>query len=181
MSQKAVSSSVKSSRNAKTPGKRRSHYSKEQHNDPTRMYDGLRIRREPSDYQANSRRKNQGGNKSRIFGANNNDCLGNARATYQRLVDKAFHKQIGKNLEQKKQKVNEDLSQERLQQMMVIILEQGIHVEALQTKYPIINWEIYTKGTRQYWKIIRVGNITEVHQFFVDMIKAFDKEDLEKL
>nr|GEX51275.1 hypothetical protein [Tanacetum cinerariifolium] len=50
--------------------------------------------------------------------------------------------------EQKKQKVKEDLSQERLQQMMVIIPEEGIHVEALQTKYPIIDWEIYTEGTR---------------------------------
>nr|GEV02910.1 reverse transcriptase domain-containing protein [Tanacetum cinerariifolium] len=36
--------------------------------------------------------------------------------------------------QQKKQKVKEDLSQERLQQMMVIIPKQGIHVEALQTK-----------------------------------------------
>nr|GEX60958.1 putative ribonuclease H-like domain-containing protein [Tanacetum cinerariifolium] len=36
--------------------------------------------------------------------------------------------------QQKKQKVKEDLSQERLQKMMVIIPEQGIHVEALQTK-----------------------------------------------
>nr|GEX22101.1 hypothetical protein [Tanacetum cinerariifolium] len=69
--------------------------------------------------------------------------------------------------QQKKQNVKEDLSQERLLQMMVIIPEQGIHVEALQTKY--------------LWKIIKVGNITEVHQFFVDMIKAFDREDLVKL
>nr|GFC25570.1 hypothetical protein [Tanacetum cinerariifolium] len=89
-------------------------------------------------------------------------------------------KELGQE-QQKKQKVKEDLSQERLQQMMVIILEQGIHVEALQTKYPIIDWDIYTKGTRQYWKIIRVGNITEVHQFFVDMIKAFNREDLVRL
>nr|GFB20735.1 hypothetical protein [Tanacetum cinerariifolium] len=37
--------------------------------------------------------------------------------------------------QQKKQKGKEDLSQERLQQMMVIIQEQGIHVEALQTKF----------------------------------------------
>nr|GEV33020.1 hypothetical protein [Tanacetum cinerariifolium] len=50
--------------------------------------------------------------------------------------------------QQKKQKVKKDLSQERLQQMVVIIPEQGIHVEALQSKYPIIKWEIYTKGTR---------------------------------
>nr|GEY95362.1 uncharacterized mitochondrial protein AtMg00810-like [Tanacetum cinerariifolium] len=37
--------------------------------------------------------------------------------------------------QQKKQKGQEDLSQKRLQQMMVIILEKGIHVEALQTKF----------------------------------------------
>nr|GEX05656.1 retrovirus-related Pol polyprotein from transposon TNT 1-94 [Tanacetum cinerariifolium] len=41
--------------------------------------------------------------------------------------------------------------------------------------------ESLKEGTRHYLKIIRVGNITEVHQFFVDMIKAFDREDLEKL
>ncbi|GKB90678.1 hypothetical protein Tco_0962950, partial [Tanacetum coccineum] len=39
--------------------------------------------------------------------------------------------------------------------------EQGMNVEALQTKYPIYDWKIYTEGTRKYWKIIRVGNHTE--------------------
>ncbi|GJS42055.1 hypothetical protein Tco_0567098 [Tanacetum coccineum] len=56
-----------------------------------------------------------------------------------------------------------------------------MNVEALQTKYPIIDWEIYTEGARKYWKIIRVGNHTEVYQFFDDMLKAFDREDLVKL
>ncbi|GJU37058.1 hypothetical protein Tco_1185412 [Tanacetum coccineum] len=46
----------------------------------------------------------------------------------------------------------EELSQEELQQMMIIILEQGMNVEALQTKYPIIDWEIYTEGTRNLVK-----------------------------
>ncbi|GJR42697.1 hypothetical protein Tco_1310800 [Tanacetum coccineum] len=75
----------------------------------------------------------------------------------------------------------EELSQERLQQIMIIVPEQGMNVEALQTKYPIIDWEIYTEGARKYWKIIRVGNHTEVYQFFDDMLKAFDREDLVKL
>nr|GEV11729.1 zinc finger, CCHC-type [Tanacetum cinerariifolium] len=52
--------------------------------------------------------------------------------------------------QQKKQKVKKDLSQERLQQMMVIILEQGIHVEALQTKYLIFDWEIYTEVSEHF-------------------------------
>ncbi|GKF54122.1 hypothetical protein Tco_0161032, partial [Tanacetum coccineum] len=37
-----------------------------------------------------------------------------------------------------------------LQQMMIIVPEQGMNVEALQTKYPIIDYEIYTEGTRKY-------------------------------
>ncbi|GKE05342.1 hypothetical protein Tco_1397360 [Tanacetum coccineum] len=41
--------------------------------------------------------------------------------------------------------------------------------------------EIYTEGTRKYWKIIRVGNHTEVYQFFDDMPKAFDRDDLVML
>ncbi|GJR73024.1 hypothetical protein Tco_0085389 [Tanacetum coccineum] len=49
------------------------------------------------------------------------------------------------------------------------------------TKYPIIDWEIYSKGARKYWKIIRVGNHTEVYQFFDDMLKLFDREELVKL
>nr|GEW87669.1 hypothetical protein [Tanacetum cinerariifolium] len=39
---------------------------------------------------------------------------------------------------------------------------QGMNVEALQTKYPIIDWEIYTEDTKKYWKIIIVGNHTEM-------------------
>ncbi|GJV19913.1 putative ribonuclease H-like domain-containing protein [Tanacetum coccineum] len=87
-------------------------------------------------------------------------------------------------------KDKEELSQNGLQQknikkkqkkMMIIVPEQGMNVEALQTKYPIIYWEIYTKGARKYWKIIRVGNHTKVYQFFNDMLKAFDREDLVKL
>ncbi|GJS48617.1 hypothetical protein Tco_0598738 [Tanacetum coccineum] len=83
--------------------------------------------------------------------------------------------------EEPRDKEADELSQEELQQMMIIVPEQGMNVEALQTKYPIIDWEIYTEGTRKYWKIIKVGNHTEVHQFFDDMLKAFDMDDLVML
>ncbi|GKA79069.1 hypothetical protein Tco_0785606, partial [Tanacetum coccineum] len=83
--------------------------------------------------------------------------------------------------EELRDKESDELSQEELQQMMIIVPEQGMNVEALQTKYPIIDWEIYTEGTRKYWKIIRDGNYTEVHHFFDDMLKAFDRDDLVML
>ncbi|GJT29617.1 ribonuclease H-like domain-containing protein [Tanacetum coccineum] len=83
--------------------------------------------------------------------------------------------------EEPRDKEADELSQEELQQMMIIVPEQGMNVEALQTKYPIIDWEIYTEGTRKYWKIIRVRNHTKVHHFFDDMLKAFDRDDLVML
>ncbi|GKB45600.1 hypothetical protein Tco_0896353 [Tanacetum coccineum] len=75
----------------------------------------------------------------------------------------------------------DELSQEQLQQLMIIVPEEGMNVEALQTKYPIIDWEVYTEDSRKYWKIIRVGNHTEVYQIFEDMLKNFDRDDLVKL
>nr|GEV75489.1 hypothetical protein [Tanacetum cinerariifolium] len=46
---------------------------------------------------------------------------------------------------------------------------------------PYHRLEIHTKGLRTYWKIIRVGGITEAYQSFKDMLKGFDKEDLVAL
>ncbi|GJX02724.1 hypothetical protein Tco_0188640 [Tanacetum coccineum] len=75
----------------------------------------------------------------------------------------------------------DELSQEQLQQMMLIVPEEGMHIEALQIKYPIIDWEVHSEDTMKFWKIIRVGNHTEVYQVFEDMLKNFDREDLDKL
>ncbi|GJW04127.1 hypothetical protein Tco_1562983 [Tanacetum coccineum] len=55
----------------------------------------------------------------------------------------------------KKQK-SDKLSQEEIQQLMIIVPEERMNIEALQTKYPIIDWEVYTEDSRMYWKIIRI-------------------------
>ncbi|GKC82081.1 hypothetical protein Tco_1137798 [Tanacetum coccineum] len=65
--------------------------------------------------------------------------------------------------------------------MMEIVTVEEITAEALQVKYPIIDWEIHTEGSRKYWKIIRVRNIIEAYQVFEDMLKGFDREDLVTL
>ncbi|GKA27404.1 hypothetical protein Tco_0713572 [Tanacetum coccineum] len=65
-------------------------------------------------------------------------------------------------VEESKEKEDDELSPEELHQLMIIVPEEGINVEALQTKYLIIDWEIYTEDLRMYCKIIRVGNHTEV-------------------
>ncbi|GKA50919.1 hypothetical protein Tco_0744115 [Tanacetum coccineum] len=64
---------------------------------------------------------------------------------------------------------------------MIIVPEEGMNIEALQTKYPIIVWEVFTEDSSMYGKIIRVGNHTEVYQVFKDMLKTFDRDDLVKL
>ncbi|GJV04593.1 hypothetical protein Tco_1338162 [Tanacetum coccineum] len=92
-------------------------------------------------------------------------------------IERAKDCESSKLAKEPRDKEGDELSQEELQQMMIIVPEQGMNVEALQTKYPIIDWVIYTEGT----KIIRVGNHTEVHQFFNDMLKALDMDDLVML
>nr|GEZ54432.1 hypothetical protein [Tanacetum cinerariifolium] len=78
----------------------------------------------------------------------------------------------------KKMKTYEDVSQEDLKGMMQLVPMEEVYVEALQVKHPIIDWEIHSKGKKYYWKIIRLGGHTTVYQFFVDMLKQFDREDL---
>nr|GEV11710.1 hypothetical protein [Tanacetum cinerariifolium] len=61
--------------------------------------------------------------------------------------------------------------------MLEIVPVPEFKVKALQVKYPIIDWEIHTEGSRIYWKIIRVRGITEAYQIFEYMLKGFDRED----
>nr|GFA00165.1 hypothetical protein [Tanacetum cinerariifolium] len=61
------------------------------------------------------------------------------------------------------------------------VLVEEVYVKALSVKYLIIDWEVYTEESRKYWKIIRVGNHTEAYQFFDDMLKAFNRDDLVML
>nr|GEZ05291.1 putative reverse transcriptase domain-containing protein [Tanacetum cinerariifolium] len=65
--------------------------------------------------------------------------------------------------------------------MMQLVPVEKVYMEALQVKHPIIDWEIHTEGKRTYWKIIRLGGNTYVYQFFVDMLKHFDREDLNQM
>nr|GEW92527.1 hypothetical protein [Tanacetum cinerariifolium] len=78
----------------------------------------------------------------------------------------------------KKVKTSEEVSEEDLKTMMQLVPVDEVYVEALQVKHLIIDLEIHTEGKRTYWKITRLGGNTAVYQFFVDMLKHFDREDL---
>nr|GFA82212.1 hypothetical protein [Tanacetum cinerariifolium] len=90
-------------------------------------------------------------------------------------------KRKGLRLEQdnaKKVKTSEEVSEEDLKTIMQLVPVEEVYMEALQVKHPIIDWEIHSEGERSYWKVIRLGGSTTSYQFFVDMLKHFDKEDL---
>nr|GEV45108.1 hypothetical protein [Tanacetum cinerariifolium] len=71
-----------------------------------------------------------------------------------------------------------EMSKEDVQNMLEIVPGFEFKVEALQVKYPIIDWEIRIEGSRTYWKIIRIGGIIEAYQIFKDIFKGFDREDM---
>nr|GEX43046.1 hypothetical protein [Tanacetum cinerariifolium] len=73
------------------------------------------------------------------------------------------------------------MSKEDVKNMLEIIPVSEFKIEALQVKYPLIDWEIHFEGSRSYWKIIGVGGITQAYKSFEDMLKDFDKEYLDAL
>nr|GEY32315.1 hypothetical protein [Tanacetum cinerariifolium] len=81
----------------------------------------------------------------------------------------------------KEVKTIEEVPEEKVKEMMQLIPVKEIYVEALQVKHPIIDWNVHTEGHRSYWKIIRLGGSSASYHFFVDMLKFFDREDLNQL
>nr|GEX71009.1 hypothetical protein [Tanacetum cinerariifolium] len=81
----------------------------------------------------------------------------------------------------KKRPAKETLLQESFKKLRAEVEVLEFKVEALQVKYTLIDWEIYSEGSRTYWRMIRVGEITQAFQSFEDMLKDFDRDDLDAL
>nr|GEV22369.1 hypothetical protein [Tanacetum cinerariifolium] len=103
-------------------------------------------------------------------------------------------KRKGLNLEQehvKKQKSSEqapemeksteEITKEKMKERMQLVPVEDVYVQALQVKHPIIDCNIHTEGQRSYWKIIRLGGSSACYQFFIDLLKQLDREDLNQL
>ncbi|GKB09564.1 hypothetical protein Tco_0837876 [Tanacetum coccineum] len=50
----------------------------------------------------------------------------------------------------KRQKMKDNAEKEDFKEYLNIVPEEGMNVEALQTKYPLIDWEIYTEDSRVF-------------------------------
>nr|GEZ53177.1 putative ribonuclease H-like domain-containing protein [Tanacetum cinerariifolium] len=76
---------------------------------------------------------------------------------------------------------NEEFTKEKIKEMMQLVPLKDVYVQALQVKHPIIDWKVHTEGQRSYWQIIRLGGTFACYQFFVDLLKQLDREDLNQL
>nr|GEY43823.1 synaptobrevin, longin-like domain protein [Tanacetum cinerariifolium] len=103
-------------------------------------------------------------------------------------------KRKGINLEQesaKKQKSSEEITkevkssdevpEEKIKEMMQLVPIEEVYVKSLQVKHPIIDWEVHTEGQRAYWKITRLRGSSVSYQFFTDLLKHLDRDDLNQL
>nr|GEV10887.1 hypothetical protein [Tanacetum cinerariifolium] len=69
-------------------------------------------------------------------------------------------------------KATEEVTKEKVKEMMQVVPVEEIYVESLQVKHPIIDWKVHTEEHRSYWRIIRLGGNSASYQFFVDMFKS---------
>ncbi|GJS53460.1 hypothetical protein Tco_0626822, partial [Tanacetum coccineum] len=85
----------------------------------------------------------------------------------------------------KKQKVEDDKETTKLKQLMKIILDEeevAINAIPLAIKSPsIVGWNIYKEGKKSYYQIMRADGKSQMYMFFCQMLKSFDREDLEDL
>nr|GFB54842.1 hypothetical protein [Tanacetum cinerariifolium] len=78
-------------------------------------------------------------------------------------------------------KSSDEVPEEKIKELIRLVPIEEVYVEALQVKHLIIDWKVHTEGQRSYWKITRLGGSSASYQFFVDMLKQIDKEDLNQL
>ncbi|GJV55068.1 hypothetical protein Tco_1456073 [Tanacetum coccineum] len=95
-------------------------------------------------------------------------------------------KRAGEELEQestKKQKVDGDKDTAELQRLMEVILDEeevAIDVVSLATKsLKIVDWKIHKEGKKSYYQIVRADEKSQMYIIFSQMLKSFDREDLE--
>ncbi|GKD18976.1 hypothetical protein Tco_1208134 [Tanacetum coccineum] len=110
------------------------------------------------------------------------------RAEGSETREESSSKRAGDELEQekaKKQKVDEDKETAELQSLMKVIPdEEEVAVDAipLATKPPsIVDYKIIKEGKISYHQIIRADGSSKRYSAFIQMLRSFDREDLETL
>ncbi|GKD01951.1 hypothetical protein Tco_1172225 [Tanacetum coccineum] len=104
------------------------------------------------------------------------------------IAQESSSKRVGDKLEQenaKKQKVDEDKETAELQSLIKVVPDEeevAIDVVPLATKPPtIVDWKIHKEGKKSYYQIIRADGKSQMYRVFSQMLKSFNREDLEDL
>ncbi|GJU50010.1 hypothetical protein Tco_1219565 [Tanacetum coccineum] len=103
----------------------------------------------------------------------------------QEMFDRAFKRLDYTESSIVVQKVDDDKETTKLKQCMEIIPdEEEVTIDAipLAVKSPrIVDWKIHKEGKKSYYQIIRADGKSQMYRIFSQMIKSFDREDLEDL
>nr|GFD38302.1 hypothetical protein [Tanacetum cinerariifolium] len=75
----------------------------------------------------------------------------------------------------------EEFTEDKIKEIMQLVPVEDVYVQALQVKHPIIDWKFHSEGERSYWQSIRLGGSSASYQFFVDLLRQLDREDLNQL
>ncbi|GJT31633.1 hypothetical protein Tco_0922052 [Tanacetum coccineum] len=112
----------------------------------------------------------------------------NSKKAEAEIAQERSSKRAGEELEQessKKQKVEEDKEIAALQSLIEIVPdEEEVAIDAipLATKPPtIVDWKIHKEGKNSYYQIIRADGSSKMYRVFSQMLKSFDRQDLEDL
>ncbi|GJS30605.1 hypothetical protein Tco_0491225 [Tanacetum coccineum] len=103
------------------------------------------------------------------------------------MAQESSSKRAGEELEQevaKKQKMEDDKEKEDLKQCFEIVQDDEVAIDAipLATKpAPIVNFQIHRKGRNGYYEIMRADGSAKTYLLFSQLLKEFDREDLENL
>ncbi|GJY15485.1 hypothetical protein Tco_0385907 [Tanacetum coccineum] len=83
--------------------------------------------------------------------------------------------QEGGSGEEQLAKKEKELSEEELQKLLVVVLVEEIYLEALQVKYPIIDWEIYSEDTRRD-DLVKLWDLVKERLSTIELIDDKEKE-----
>nr|GEU91439.1 retrovirus-related Pol polyprotein from transposon TNT 1-94 [Tanacetum cinerariifolium] len=102
------------------------------------------------------------------------------------IFDKCFNSNVAfleKKKAAKKQKLDEEVEELKKHLQTVPNDEDDVYTEAtpLAHKVSVVNYEIYTKNNKPYYKIIRANGSPQLFLSFLSLLMNFDREDLEVL
>nr|GEV52523.1 putative ribonuclease H-like domain-containing protein [Tanacetum cinerariifolium] len=83
----------------------------------------------------------------------------------------------------KKQKLDEEVEGLKTHLQIVSNDEDDVYTEAtsLALKVPIVDFQIHTENNKPYYKIIRADGTHQLFLSFINLLRNFDREDLEML